>query len=360
MYLWDTSAIRLKPSKHQAKATLYGVNLGGWLVLERWMTPSLFAGTEAQDEYTFCENLTTELAQRLEQHRDTFIRLDDFKWLAEHGIRSVRLPIGYGVFGDQPPYTRTIDYVDRAFEWAGQTGISILLDLHIAPGSQNGNQESGRIGPILWHKDPHNVDLSLVCIEKLAQRYGQHPALQGIELLNEPKATIPKHILQDYYRRGYAIVRQHAKPEIWVVFSDSFTPRRWRRSLRPQSMPNLLLDTHQYQAYTAYDKRLPIASHVHKTLWPISRRLRGIEKGHPFIVGEWSLALHDQSLDGLTPLQHEAALRAYAASQLLAFERADAWYFWSYKTEAKGVWSFRDCVDNGWLPSDLSQTTSAN
>lgn len=28
-----------------------GVNLGNWLVLEKWMNPALFAGTTAEDEY---------------------------------------------------------------------------------------------------------------------------------------------------------------------------------------------------------------------------------------------------------------------------------------------------------------------
>ena len=27
-----------------------GVNLGNWLVLEKWMSPELFEGTEAEDE----------------------------------------------------------------------------------------------------------------------------------------------------------------------------------------------------------------------------------------------------------------------------------------------------------------------
>ena len=30
-----------------------GVNLGGWLVLEKWMTPSLFEGLNATDETSF-------------------------------------------------------------------------------------------------------------------------------------------------------------------------------------------------------------------------------------------------------------------------------------------------------------------
>ena len=28
-----------------------GVNLGNWLVLEKWMSPALFEGTTAEDEY---------------------------------------------------------------------------------------------------------------------------------------------------------------------------------------------------------------------------------------------------------------------------------------------------------------------
>ena len=33
-----------------------GVNLGNWLVLEKWMSPSLFDGTTAEDEYIFQHN----------------------------------------------------------------------------------------------------------------------------------------------------------------------------------------------------------------------------------------------------------------------------------------------------------------
>ena len=46
-----------------AKAMI-GTNAGGWMVLEPWITPSLFYqflgkgnGTSAADTYTFCETL---------------------------------------------------------------------------------------------------------------------------------------------------------------------------------------------------------------------------------------------------------------------------------------------------------------
>ena len=53
-----------------------GVNLGGWMVLEPWITPSLFyqflgkgEGEIAMDSYTFCEVLGAKEANRqLRQH----------------------------------------------------------------------------------------------------------------------------------------------------------------------------------------------------------------------------------------------------------------------------------------------------
>ena len=47
---------------------LRGVNLGSWLVLEKWMVPSLFEGVEATDETTWCVALGEEAAPRLRAH----------------------------------------------------------------------------------------------------------------------------------------------------------------------------------------------------------------------------------------------------------------------------------------------------
>lgn len=37
-----------------------GVNLGNWLVLEKWMHPALFEGTSAEDEDELCRQLPRE------------------------------------------------------------------------------------------------------------------------------------------------------------------------------------------------------------------------------------------------------------------------------------------------------------
>ena len=92
-----------------------GVNLGGWMVLEPWITPSLFyqflgqgPGTTAFDTYTFCEVLGAEEANRqLRNHWETWVTEEIIGQLAASGaVNSLRLPVGdyqfipYGPYGE--------------------------------------------------------------------------------------------------------------------------------------------------------------------------------------------------------------------------------------------------------------------
>ena len=108
-----------------------GINLGGWLVLERWMTPSVFAGTDATNEYELSK--TADGRARIQQHRQTFIQEADLKWLAHAGIRLLRLPIGYWALEDQPPYLSAKPQIDWLMDMAERYDLQVLLDLHAAP-----------------------------------------------------------------------------------------------------------------------------------------------------------------------------------------------------------------------------------
>jgi len=344
MFFWRQKPINPKTEPFR------GVNLGGWLLLERWITPSLFKDLAAADEYSLCELDSVELNRKINNHRKTFVTKSDFEWLAKQGITAVRLPVGYWVFGGEPPFSGNIEYVDKAFDWAKQTRIKILLDLHGAPGSQNGWQESGRIGDIGWPEDERNIIASLRIIEKLSRRYAGHPSLLGIELLNEPHPKIRTAILKKYYKASYKIIRKNCGPDVWVVFSDSFKPHRWAWHLWASKYPRVYIDTHQYQAYTARDRRMDVTGHIKKTLHKVDKQITKMARHHPVIVGEWSLVLDGKSFKGLNPVQVEAARRAYGNAQLMTYEKASAWFYWTYKTEERGVWSFKDCVERGRLP----------
>ena len=94
-----------------------GVNLGNWLVLEKWMSPELFAGTSAEDEFHLCSELS-EIAkhERFKVHRDAYITDRDFAYLARRNIELVRIPVPFSIFGDYEPYVGCIEYLDKAFK----------------------------------------------------------------------------------------------------------------------------------------------------------------------------------------------------------------------------------------------------
>jgi glucan 1,3-beta-glucosidase len=332
------------------QSPLKGVNLGGWLVLEKWITPSLFKGLKAVDEYTLSKHASAALNGQLRKHRDTFITRADFNWLAEQGIQAVRLPVGYWVFGDEPPYTGSIDFVDKAFEWAEASGLKILLDLHGAPGSQNGWDHSGQAGQAGWHRSEANIIKTLQVVSRLADRYGKHPQLLGIELLNEPRSTVPPRILLRYYKAAYQIIRKKCGKKVWVVIHDGFRPQRWDRALTGPGYSNVYLDTHQYQVYKKQHKRLGLTGHLRLTLRKLPSELAQMRRHHPVIIGEWSAALDPRSLRRLNGDQAAAGLRSYGAAQLTAYAQAAAWFYWTYRTEDGGPWSYRDSVENGLLP----------
>lgn len=330
-----------------------GVNLGGWLVLERWMTPSLFAGMAAADELTYCRQASKAQLTRLKRHRERYITAADFEWLAAHGIQAVRIPVGYWLFGDSAPFQPTVEYLDRAFRWAQASGIKVLISLHGAPGSQNGNDHSGCIGPAAWADDTRNVEHTLKIIRRLAERYQNSPALLGISLLNEPAVELPKSVLKDFYRQAYDQVRQICGPDSWVVISDGFRPRRWHLVLHRIRYRKVFLDTHQYFVFSRRHKQTPAARlERHIRVW--SRlNLAWMRWHHPIIVGEWSAALDPGSLAGLDESQRQAAYHRHCRAQLAVYDQLDGWFYWSYKTEDMPQWSFRHCYQQGWFDDML-------
>lgn len=115
-----------------------GVNLGGWFVLEPWITPSIFSqwanGGGVVDEYTYTAALgKDEASRRLNQHWATWITQADFNEIASFGLNHVRIPIGYWAVNPQPgdPYVQgQLQYLDQAIGWARSAGLKVLIDLH--------------------------------------------------------------------------------------------------------------------------------------------------------------------------------------------------------------------------------------
>jgi glucan 1,3-beta-glucosidase len=363
----------------QPLTKLRGVNLGSWLVLEKWMVPSLFEGLEATDETTWCAELGDRAAEKLRKHWDTFITRDDFAWLANVGINAVRIPVGHWIFGPDYPYhekyaphrypfvTGGTEVLDRAFDWAEEFNIHIMLDLHAAPGCQNGFDNGGIKDVCEWHTKEEYFLHSLSVLERLAERYNARHALLAIEVLNEPRWDVPTDYLKRYNTAAYHSIRKFCTPEkVAVVFHDGF--RDYREYLGFMQAPeflNVIFDIHRYQCFAREDIDMDIYGHIQKAAIEWKNEADGInnELKLPTICGEWSLGLdlkvvslwaegpYNHALEYMDNFQEHVAFRGYAAAQLMTYEKYRGWFFWNYKTETTPAWCFRDCVERGWLPA---------
>lgn len=314
---------------------LYGVNLGGWLVVEKWMTPSLFSDSKAIDEYTLAKTATGR--QRLVTHRQEFITEADIKWLADHGITALRVPVGYwlfdGVFDQDVRETPSVEQLDALMVWAERYGLKVLIDLHGAVGSQNGKDHSGRAGAARWQRAK-----TIAALERIVRHYRDSPVFWGIELVNEPLLGVLGWRLVRWYRRAYRVIQKSAPPGLYTVFSDAYAPWLVTGALWSRRQFPVAMDMHLYQTFGRLDKRRSFTDQLELA----ARRRRRVEwlgRWQPIIIGEWSGVLPNPTTPEETSQYIGAQLDSYAGSL--------GWFYWTYKLESGGAWDFRWLVEQG-------------
>ena len=323
-----------------------GVNLGGWLVLERWISPSVFKGTRATDEYSLIAELGYERAsRRLQAHRETFITEKHIASIHRLGLSVVRLPVGYWLFDDQDGYVGGADeYVNDLFIWASHFGLKVILCLHAAPGSQNGWDHSGRAGVIAW-SESSNIKKTYNFLLRLVERYGQEDSLIGIEVVNEPHWSIPLSTLLDFYGRAGRMIERVCRSGTQVIVSDAFRPKDMSKRIVKLGVQNIVMDCHMYQLFTDEDRALDISGHLQKAHdW--ETELKRYSKQVPILIGEWSAAMSElYNLSGLErPIPYSMHdYISYAHMQRQAFRNAGVgWCYWTARTEDGGIWSLLD------------------
>ena len=237
-----------------------GVNLGGWLSIEPFITPSLFNSYQPNenivDEWTLSTKLgPSNAASTLEKHYSQFITEQDFQEIQAAGFDHVRIPFSYWAVTTYPsdPYVPKISwrYLLRGIEYARKYGLRVNLDLHALPGSQNGWNHSGRQGTINWLNGTdgalngqRSLDLHTQIATFFAQpRYANIITIYG--LVNEPKMTeLPLPAVVQWTTSAAQNVRK-AGINCSIAFGDGFLGlTHWQGQL--QGIPGLVLDAHEY------------------------------------------------------------------------------------------------------------------
>ncbi|KAK4688993.1 glucan 1,3-beta-glucosidase, partial [Tremellales sp. Uapishka_1] len=380
-----------------------GVNIGGWLVLEPFITPSLFDATNNDgivDEWTFSQYQDRATAtSALQNHWNTWFTESDFQQIAAAGLNHVRIPIGfwaYDVSGGEPYIQGQAAYLDKAIGWARNAGLKVLIDLHGAPGSQNGYDNSGHRGDANWATDSNNVLRTKNVIQTLSQKYSDPSYWQvvtALALLNEPATYMNEQLLdttRQYWYDAYGAGRypwvpqgDDSKSGLVLVIHDGFQPISTFNNYMPEpNFEDVVLDTHNYQVFND-----------EQNAWTWDQHLSGIcSQASTYaaselwlVVGEWTLASTDcaRSLNGRgvgarydatypgSPYvgdcqyksgdgsefstEYKTFMRQFYDVQTQTYENnGQGWIHWTWKTEDAVDWSYSAGLAGGWIPSDPS------
>ncbi|OAX78320.1 hypothetical protein ACJ72_07374 [Emergomyces africanus] len=425
---WDDSAQANKnvPPLNKkfpyGKQPIRGVNVGGWLSLEPFITPSFFTGYSFRDnivdEYTLSKKLAPNAAQYLEKHYATFINEQSFREIRDAGLDHVRIPYSYWLVKiyDDDPYVERVGwrYLLRAIEYCRKYGLRVKLDMHGAPGSQNGWNHSGRQGSIGWLEGTDgskNGDRAHEIHEQLAtffaqERYKNVVTIYG--LVNEPMMLkLDVETIINWNTKAISIIRKSGLKDAKIAFADGFLNLEKWKTMMQDIDDNLMLDTHQYTVFNTGQIGLP---HREKLNFVCESWVKLISKSNtkgtgwgPTISGEWSQADtdcakflnnvnvgsrwlgtmdHPQAKDQVMkphcptqwpaddpavqgppcscnqanddPSKYSASykkyLQLYAEAQMYAFEKGYGWFYWTWQTETAVQWSYKKGLDAGILP----------
>ena len=240
-----------------------GVNLGGWLSIEPFITPSLFSSYKANqgvvDEYTLTAQLgPSQAAKVLEKHYALFITEQTFRDVQAAGFDHIRIPYPYWAVATYPgdPYVPKISwrYLLRGIEYARKYGLRVNLDVHAFPGSQNGWNHSGRQGVIGWLNGTEgalNAQRSLDLHTQLSTFFAQ-PRYQNVVaiygLVNEPRMSeLDVEDVLTWTTSAVQIIRKNGIKQP-IAFGDGFLGLpKWQGKL--QGVSGLVLDAHQYMIF---------------------------------------------------------------------------------------------------------------
>ncbi|KAJ2935636.1 hypothetical protein H1R20_g1459, partial [Candolleomyces eurysporus] len=370
-----------------------GVNLGGWLVLEPWITPSLFDKTgDARiiDEWTFGQYQDkVKAAAALKTHWDTWITEADFRDIAAAGLNHVRLPIGYWAFDvapDEPWIQGQLPYLAKAVTWAQKYNLKVIVDLH-----------GQKMDAPTWHTKQSNIDRSNAVIKRIAAMFKDMTGVvPAIAALNEPRGSYSEAILRvtkQFWYDSYENIRwpygSSRTSNTVVIISDAFQPGSyWKGFMNYPGWEGVILDTHIYQVFNNNRVRWSEDQHIQG----ICARRSGLgDSGLWTIVGEWSPARTDcakylngrgvgSRYDGTFPgssrvgsctemsgkantfsASYKTFLRKFWEAQTITYEEGgQGWIQWTWKAEEADEWSYQAGLKNGWIPQNPTERQYPN
>ena len=136
-------------------------------------------------------------------------------------------------------------YLLQALNWAKSYGLHVIVDLHGAPGSQNGYDNSGqRTNNPVWATNDANVNRTLEILSVIADNIGG--MIEVLELLNEPAGFTNSQwasVIRQFWQDGYNVVRTVAGSSMKIMIGDAFLGvQSWEDFLQYPSAQGVMID----------------------------------------------------------------------------------------------------------------------
>lgn len=307
-----------------------GINLGNWLILERWMNPSyygFYVPSADTDEWSFCQTLGKQCGPTLEKHWQEWVNRTDIASVSDLGFNLLRIPIGFWAFIDplpaEPYYKGSqLQNVDRVLSYAQEFNLSVILDLHGLPGSQNGLEHSGQLGPITFFNSSNQarsldmLDAVLAYVKSSAYK----TQIVALEVANEPNVydASSRAIYKTYLKNGFKKLQDFNQKEstrIVFMFHDGFIGADQYADTFSACDP-VVVDYHQYFFNSG---TIQAAAQRAMCIGPLRKA-----SPFPLFYGEWSLA---SGFSGGNATYRQEAFE----SQAKIYSNSSGSAFWSFK-----------------------------
>ena len=288
-------------------------------------------------------------------------------------------------------------YLEKSIGWAKNHGIKVLIDLHGAPGSQNGFDNSGQVGATTWQDKPENVQRTVDVIAKIAEKYSAPEfadTVTAIGLLNEPAGfrnqkvidTAKEYFLKAYEKARHPFPTKSDESGLLIIISDALVGLvPWKNGyMQGDNYTGVSIDFHYYQIFSDAGNTWDFNKRLKETCSVLKGRLQ--ESPFPMHSGEWSIAAsdcarylngrglgarYDGTFKGSKKIgdcatrtgtgdnfadDYKEFLRKFWDLQAQLNEQYGlGWLFWTWKNEEAAEWSYKRGMELGFIPTDPTQ-----
>jgi len=277
-------------------------------------------------------------------------------------LNLVRVPVGYWIVGfdNNDPSNQQhwrqyapggLQYLDRVIQWGNNHNVAVLVDIHAAKGSQNGQEHSAPEDPghDYWSKYSENVENTLAVADFLAQRYKNQPSFLGLDLINEPSGGTDINVLKDYFTRAHNMIRKYTDCILVhppLLYQQNPTDGGWAQFTPPPSYSGMWHEWHDYLIWGFEGKNEDQL--IDQARNGLTNKIRDWQ-GNWLYNGEWSLGT-----PGSAPFNDDNKFRVFADAYLNALKGCHSgWTYWTWKVSwddgGRNPWSFRQMLRRGYI-----------